>query len=156
MDGSHYYFSLLLSDSFWPSAMSHCCKGTLPIPFLPFFFFFKVSGFRKDIRDGLVQQTSRVMGIPSTPTWLVSVQTFAGEGSICFHLRQTILFVNNQQAASFSSNCAETFSFAYIIGLSFIPYKACLPAQSRLPPLPPKAGRGKLSRHLSLLLCRLT
>lgn len=119
-------------------------------------FFLKVSGFRKDIRDGLVQQTSQVMGIPSTPTWLVSVRTCAGEGSICFHLRQTILFVNNQQAASFSSNCAETFSFAYITGLSFIPYKACLPAQSRLPPLPPKAGREKFSRHLSRLSCRLT
>lgn len=157
MDGSHYYFSLLLSLTHSDhQLLSHCCKGTLL--FLLFFFLKKkkVSGFRKDFRDGLVQQSSRVMGIPSTPSWLVSVRTFAGEGSTCFHLRQTILFVNNQQAASFSSNCAETFLFAYITGLSFIPHKACLPALSQLPPLPPKAGRERCSHHPSLPSCRLT
>lgn len=83
------------------------------ILFLLCFFLKKVSGLRKNIRDGLAQQSSQVMGMPSTPSGLVSVRTFVGEGSTRFHLRQTLLFVNNQQAASFSSNCTETFSFAY-------------------------------------------
>ena len=114
MDGSHYSFSLLLSLTHSDhQLLSRCCKGTLQFFSCSVFLKKKVSGFRRNIRDGLAQQSSQVMGMPSTPSWLVSVRTLAGEGSTRFHLRQTLLFVNNQQAASFSSNCTETFSFAY-------------------------------------------
>lgn len=142
---------LVLTISYYHTAAKE------PFNSFPALFFLKkkVSGFRKDIRDGLAQQSSQVMGMPSTPSWLVFVRTFAGEGVLAsISGRHFSLWTTNKQKV-FLQIAPKPFHL-HITGLSFIPYKARLPALSRLPPLPPKAGREQFSRHLSLLSCRLT
>lgn len=131
-------FALAFSDSFWPSAIVTLLQRNPSFPAL--FFFFKKKRFltRKDFRDGLVQQSSTSYGnhVHTELTGLCS--NICRWGSTCFHLsgRQFSLWTTNKQQVFFKLRW--NLLFAYITGLNFIPHKACLPALSQLPPLPPR------------------